>query len=48
MATETEWLEPWCPFDEFGEDKVDMAVALERQIRREICKRHVLHGEACA
>jgi hypothetical protein len=35
------------PVDEFGEDKaVDMAVALERQLRREICKRHVLHGES--
>jgi len=47
MATEPEWLEPWYPVDEFGEAMaVEMAVALERQLRREICERHVLYGES--
>jgi hypothetical protein len=39
------WLEPWYPVDEFGEEMaIEMAAALEKQLRREICKDHVLYG----
>ena len=47
MSAPVTWLEPWYPVDEFGAERVvEMAAALEKQLRREICKRHVLHGES--
>ena len=45
MSASVTWLEPWYPVDEFGAERaVEMAAALENQLRREICERHVLHG----
>ena len=47
MSVPVTWLEPWYPVDEFGPEKaVEMAAALEKQFRREICCSHVLHGES--
>lgn len=47
MSAPVIWLEPWYPVDESGAERaVDMAAALEKQLRREICERHVLHGES--
>jgi hypothetical protein len=47
MSAPVAWLEPWYPVDEFGAERaVEMAAALEKQLRREICERHVLHGES--
>ena len=47
MSAPVTWLEPWYPVDEFGAERaVEMAAALEKQLRREICERHVLHGES--
>jgi hypothetical protein len=47
MSAPVTWLEPWYPVDEFGPDKaVEMAAALEKQLRREICCSHVLHGQS--
>ena len=41
-----EWLEPWYPIDEFGAERgVEMAAALEAQLRREISPRHLLAAE---
>lgn len=47
MNPTVEWLEPWYPVGEFGAERgVEMAALMERQLRREICDRHVLHGVA--
>ena len=47
MSAPVTWLEPWYPVDAFGAERaVDMAATLEQQLRREICERHVLHGES--
>jgi hypothetical protein len=42
-----EWLEPWYPVGEFGADRArEMSGSLEKQLRREICDRHVLYNES--
>jgi hypothetical protein len=47
MTSPQQWLEPWYPVDEFGPERArEMCADLERQLRREICDRHVLHGES--
>lgn len=41
-----DWLEPWYPIDEFGAERgVEMAAALEAQLRRELSPRHLLAAE---
>ncbi len=46
MDASVAWLEPWYPADEFGPERaVEMAAVMEKQLRREISERHVLHGE---
>jgi hypothetical protein len=41
-----DWLEPWYSIDEFGAERgVEMAAALEAQLRREISPLHVLAAE---
>ena len=39
MSAPVTWLEPWYPVDEFGAERgVEMAAALEKQLRREILR----------